>query len=213
MILFRVTSALLLIVVSTAILVDARKRFGSLKNFYLALGKGFMRGWMPAGTRDENTMSAFRRLTSVVVVSLLGILGFTGFLPVIIMGQHISGTMLLVHVTAAPLFAVALAVASLIWAHRLRLEEEDLLLLSALAARPATFGVSFAPALSKVCFWATLAIALPLMLSIILMLFPWFGTDAARVLLNLHGISALLLVVIAKCNAYLCIVQSSNTQP
>jgi hypothetical protein len=213
MILFRVISTILLVAVSALIVTDGVKRFGSLALLYRAFRSGLPRGWMPAPAGDGSGMTAFRRLISVAVVLLLGLLGFTGFLPVILLGKHMSGTMLLIHVTAAPLFALALAAASLVWSHRLRFVEQDAGSLKALASRPGTFGVSAAPALSKACFWATLALALPLMLSIILTMFPWFGTDASRALLGLHGYSAVALVVIAKCNAYLSILQSPNTQP
>jgi hypothetical protein len=206
----RLISTLLLAATAVGIGMDARARFGSLKLFWGAVRTGFGRGWMPGRAGGENGVSEIRRLSSVIVMALIALLALTGFIPVIIVGQHLTGTLLLVHITAAPLFAVALALASLLWAHRLRLEEQDLFLLSAMIARPRTFAVSGAKVLSKVLFWLILIVALPLMLSIILMLFPWFGTDASRLLLSGHGASAVALTVLAMLHTYVTILQMSN---
>ena len=46
--------------------------------------------------------------------------------PVVFLGIHLSGMLMVIHVTAAPLFAIALSVLALLWAHRLRFDESDL---------------------------------------------------------------------------------------
>jgi succinate dehydrogenase hydrophobic anchor subunit len=51
-------------------------------------------------------------------------------------------------------------------------------------------------------FWLVLLCALPLLLAIILGLFPWFGTEGQEYLRQLHGYSGLALVVVSLVHLY-----------
>jgi hypothetical protein len=48
-------------------------------------------------------------------------------------------------------------------------------------------------------------LALPVILSVVLSMFPLFGTDGQEFLLNLHRYSALLLALVAIVHTYLII--------
>ena len=54
----------------------------------------------------------------------------------------------------------------------------------------------------KITFWLVLLLSLPVMVSMILSMYPLFGTHGQEVLLNLHGYSALFLVI--ACVASFC---------
>ena len=67
----------------------------------------------------------------------------------------------------------------------------------------------------KVGFWTLLLLSLPLMLTVILGLFPLFGTDGEALLIRLHGYSALLLMTTALLELYMIIacIGHSTEQP
>jgi len=57
----------------------------------------------------------------------------------------------------------------------------------------------------KAGFWIILWLSLPLLLSIILGLFPFFGTEGEALLIRLHGYSGLLFLIAALAEVYLII--------
>ena len=63
----------------------------------------------------------------------------------------------------------------------------------------------------KVGFWMVLLLSLPLMLTVILGLFPLFGTDGESLLIRLHGYSALLLLITALGELYVIITYVEHT--
>jgi hypothetical protein len=143
------------------------------------------------------------------------LLALTGFLPVLILGKHLSGVFLIIHVTAAPIFALCLSALALLWAHRLRFDEEDWHFVLDPAHR-ARAGTDRRIRLAlKVGFWLVLLFSLPLMGSIILSLFPLFGTEGETMLTRVHAYSALLLLVASILEIHLTIayVQQISDQP
>jgi cytochrome b subunit of formate dehydrogenase len=130
---------------------------------------------------------------SIVVLTL------TGFIPYLLTGS-VSGVSLVLHVAIAPVFAVCMTAITLLWAHRHRFNAQDLEWLSAGArgkdgvTAPAEPGRS--PAL-KLGFWAMVILVPLIMGSIMLSMYPLFGTPGQRFLLTLHLVSGLLFVAVA----------------
>ena len=88
-----------------------------------------------------------------------------------------TGWVLMAHVSAAPIFAVGLAVVALTWADRCRFGT----------------GGSGQGCTSKALLWLILACGLVVILSAVLPMTPMFGSGGQRVLYLTHRYSAILL--------------------
>jgi hypothetical protein len=87
-------------------------------------------------------------------------------------GARMHGWMLLLHMSVAPLFLIAIAVLALIWAQR-----------------------------TSMCVRLILLSAFVAITSAMFMMMTWFGTDWQRCLLNVHRISAMVLTIAAAAQA------------
>ena len=149
-----------------------------------------------------------RKLVYLLVMLCFVILVFTGFYSSLVLGGRLCGYLLMVHTTAAGIFAGCLAFLVLVWAHRYRFNEDDWPWLVSLIRREAAKKKILSGSselVQKICFWLIAVLALPVILSIILSMFAFFGTDAQEFLLNLHRYSALLLALAAIVHTYLII--------
>ncbi len=165
---------------------------------------------LPRGRARGNDASplknALRRITYLFAGAFLILLALSGFIPVLITGAHVSGMLLVLHVTIAPLFALSLCALALLWAHRLRFDRSDLQVVLDIRNHATPPGEPLIRFMLKCGFWAILVLSLPLMLTIILSLFPIFGTEGEAMLIRLHGYSALLLVLAAVAEIHLTFV-------
>jgi len=154
-------------------------------------------------------LSILRKLVYLLALLCFVVLAVTGFYPVLVRGQHLSGYLLMIHATFAPVFAACLAVLALMWAHSCRFSENNCSLWFQRIIRRETVNKdSFAEKSclgQKICFWLIILLALPVILSIGLSMFPLFGTDGQEFLLNLHRYSTLLLALAAIVHTYLII--------
>lgn len=147
------------------------------------------------------------------LIYLLGLLCFavlliTGFGPRLILGKSLSGYWVMAHVTFAPVFALCIAALAVMKAHSQRFDKSDWNFLSCIFRRstPDEGPVSNGPALvMKVCFWLICVLAVPLSMSIVLSMFPLFGTAGQKFLFQLHRYSALLLTLAAVVHTCLVI--------
>jgi cytochrome b subunit of formate dehydrogenase len=161
------------------------------------------------GRGDASVLNRFRKLVYFIVLACFGVLVVTGFGPSLIVGEHPAGYLLMLHVTAAPIFAVSLAVLTLMWAYRCRFDQNDWRWLLRLLRRevgdkkphPERSGFG-----QKVFFWLLVLFALSVILSITLSMFPLFGTQGQEFLSQLHRYSALLLVITAIAHTYLLLL-------
>ncbi len=157
----------------------------------------------------STALDRFRKLVYLLALACFGVLAVTGFGPALIVGEHPAGYLLMLHVTAAPLFAVSLAVLTLMWAYRCRFDQSDwrwllrLLRREAGDKKPAPERPGFG---QKVFFWLLVLFALSVILSITLSMFPLFGTGGQEFLSQLHRYSALLLVITAIGHTYLLLL-------
>jgi cytochrome b subunit of formate dehydrogenase len=173
---------------------------------------------------------ALRKLVYLLALLCLVVLAVTGFYPTLVLGEHISGYLVMVHATFAPVFAVCLAVLAVMWAGRCRFTYSDwpwfqsivqrvTLIRDPSLHRKVSCGVTRDSLLSderratncssglgqNMTFWLLIFLALPLILSIVLSMFPLFGTHHQEILLALHGYVALVFTIVAIVHIYLVI--------
>jgi len=149
-----------------------------------------------------------KKLVYVVAMVCFVVLSITGFGPWLILGKSLSGYWVMAHVTFAPVFALCIAVLAVMEAHNQRFDKGDWQLVEHLVRAGTTdedFVGSSSIIVMKICFWLILIVALPLILSIVLSMFPLFGIRGQKFLLQLHLYSALLLALAAIVHTFLVI--------
>ena len=212
MTIFRIISGMALLILVGAFAFDLKRRLRSWKAV-----AGFLRGEMKyfslvsrqrAVLSSGRTIAIVRKMVYAFAVFCFFILAGTGFAPILFSGEHLAGILLVIHVTVAPFFALSLSAAALLWAHSLRFDQEDWRVVRHLGD-PGLREKRVRSA-SKVGFWLILLLSLPLMLTVILELFPLFGTEGEAFLIRLHGYSALLLMLVALSHLYLTIAYAQH---
>jgi len=210
---FRIIAGVVIAALLAGFGYDLRRRMKSWKGAGEFLSRQFRD--IRHGRGNAGALSRARRIVTIVSVGLLLILALTGFLPVVFLGIHLTGVLLVIHVTAAPLFAIALSALALLWAHRLRFDGSDLQIALGSLKRESQGKDPLVRFALKAGFWLILTLSLPLMLTVVLGLFPLFGTGGESMLIRLHGYSALLLLVGALCELYLigAYMEQTTEQP
>jgi len=149
-----------------------------------------------------NLIGILRKLVYLLALLCFVVLAINGFYPSLILCRAICGYWLMLQVTAGGVFAGCLAVLALMWAHHCRFNKSDWQQLQRLIRREASESSGLG---QKICFWVIILLALPVILSIVLSMFPLFGTDGQEFLLQLHRYSVLLLALVAIVHTYLII--------
>ncbi|OHB77647.1 MAG: hypothetical protein A2Z25_04655 [Planctomycetes bacterium RBG_16_55_9] len=153
--------------------------------------------------QKRSLVDILRILVYLVALFSFAVLALTGFYPVLILGKHITGYLVMIHATFAPVFAVCLAVLAVLWARQCRFTPGDWPWFERLVRRVTSAEGAEAPSRrscfgQKVTFWLIILLALPLALSILLSMYPLVGTHWQELLLSLHRFTAYVfsLVVI-----------------
>ncbi|MHC4664532.1 MAG: cytochrome b/b6 domain-containing protein [Planctomycetota bacterium] len=153
-------------------------------------------------------LGKFKKLLYLLAMLCVLVLAVTGFYPVLILGKHISGYLLMIHVTAGGVFAACLALLALAFAHSHRFNENDWPWLTSLVRRelqkPKVLPED-SDLLRKLCFWLLIILALLLMLSVVLSMFPLLGTVGQLLLADTHRYSTLAFAAVAIIHTYLII--------
>ena len=154
-----------------------------------------------------NVVGVLRKLLYLLALLCFVILVVTGFYPVLIHNEHLTGYLLVVHATFAPVFAACLAALAVLWADNCRFDKNYWPWLQRVLGREAVSKATVEKyeLLQKICFWLIVILALPTISSIILSVFPLFGTKGQEFLLNTHRYSVLLLALVAIVYIYLLI--------
>jgi cytochrome b subunit of formate dehydrogenase len=153
-------------------------------------------------------LGKLKKLLYLLAMFCFVVLAVTGFYPVLILGKHISGYLLMIHVTvtAGGVFAACLAILALTWADSHRFKEDDWPWLRNLIRREVQteqFIPESCELASKSAFWLMLPLALVVMLSVAVSMFPLFGTGGQLILADTHRYSALAFAVVAIVHTYL----------
>ena len=157
-------------------------------------------------------VGVLRILVYLLALLCFVVLAVTGFYPTLVLGEHISGYLVMVHATFAPVFAVCLAVLAVMWASRCRFAYSDwpwferIVQWVTLAKSSSEEAPSKSSGLGqKMTFWLIIFLALPLILSIVLSMFPLFGTYWQELLLGVHRYTALVFALVVIVHTYLVI--------
>jgi cytochrome b subunit of formate dehydrogenase len=167
--------------------------------------------------QKRSLVDLLRILVYLVAIFSFVVLALTGFYPVLILGEHISGYLVMVHATFAPVFAGCLAVLAVLWARRCRFTPGDLPWFERLVRRVTlTEGTDEAVRRShsglgqKVTFWLIIFLALPLGLSILLSMYPLVGTHWQELLLSLHRYTAYVFSLVVIVHTVLLLRMKKN---
>ncbi len=132
-----------------------------------------------------------RLIAYILVLACFLLLGLSSVGPIITDTDHLSGTLLIIHVTIAPIYISAVAFFLLLSAHRMTFGYSDLSFSEIKQlSRQSVFW-------QKLLFWIFCTTTVLSASSIILMLFPLFGSEGQNTLLDIHRISALVLIFTA----------------
>ncbi len=158
--------------------------------------------------QKSSVIGIARKLLYLLALLCFVVLLITGFYPVLIRGEQISGYLLMLHATFAPVFAGCLAVLAVMWADNCRFNKDDWPWLQRILKRETASdksGTEKHTLIQRICFWLIVMLALPVILSAVLSMFPLFGTRGQEFLLDTHRYSALLLALIIIVHTYLII--------
>jgi len=162
--------------------------------------------------QKHSLVEIFRMLVYLLALFSFVVLALTSFYPVLILGEHISGYLLMLHATFAPVFAVCLAVLAVLWAGSCRFTAGDWPWFERIVNRItlAKSGERATPRKNsglgqKITFWLVIFLALPLALSIVLSMFHIFGTHWQELLLVLHRYTAYVFTVVVIVHTFLLI--------
>lgn len=161
----------------------------------------------------SSVLGVLKKLCYLVAAFCFVLLGITGFYYPLMHGRHITGYWMMIHATLAPVFAICLAILTVTWASRFRFDKTDCpwlrrLLRSTTRLRVAdSEGPRARPAETawKVTFWLVVALAIPLILSIVLSMLPLAGTHGQNVLLAVHRWVAVLFAVAVIIHTYMAV--------
>ena len=162
--------------------------------------------------QKHNLVVIFRMLVYLVALVCFVVLALTGFYPVLVLGEHISGYLVMLHATFAPVFAICIAVLAVMWASNCRFAPGDWPWFERIVQRiTSAKGVDKAAKNKssgfgqKITFWLIIFLTLPLALSIVLSMFPLFGTHWQEILLGLHRYTAYVFTVVVILHTFLLI--------
>lgn len=141
-------------------------------------------------TQNLQAIKSFVLLFTVLEFIIMAV---TGFLPILITGEHLTGILLLIHVAVAPVIALSFAVLVVLFAHSNRFNDGDIY--STPKDEKGKIGFR-ETAYLKIIFWLISLVSIPAMVSIILGMFPIFGTDGQNTLLEIHRYSVLIIGIL-----------------
>jgi len=162
-------------------------------------------------------LCVFKKLVYLIALLCFVILAVNGFFAVVVLERSISGYWIMLQTTAGGVFAVCVAILTLMWARRHRFNKSDWPGLRGILERITLVKsadeellnrnqVDAVPGLGqKITFWLIVVLALPLILSMVSSMFPLFGTYWQELLLEVHRYSALLFALVAIVHIYLVI--------
>lgn len=174
--------------------IDFIQLRNSIKNGFDKIYKHLML----LGFKDD----IFKRLRYFFIslsLVLFLLLALTGIFPVVALGEPLSGLLLIIHVTIAPFFVVALMLTAVFWAHFQQFGHSDFIYLKEIRLKKEKQNPSENTRLfwQKLCFWLFLVFSVPAILSVILSMFPFFGTNGQIVMLDIHRYSVLILMIVS----------------
>jgi cytochrome b subunit of formate dehydrogenase len=160
----------------------------------------------------SSLLGALKKLCYLVAMVCFIVLAITGFYPTLVKGTNISGVLMYIHATFAPVFALCLAILAITWAGSHRFVASDCPWLLRLLRRVTRLrlpaddrGWCCSLVVYKLTFWAILFLALPLILSIVVSMFHLLGTDWQHITMTMHRWTSLVFAIVVILHTYLAI--------
>ncbi|SVB11845.1 uncharacterized protein METZ01_LOCUS164699 [marine metagenome] len=159
------------------------------------------------GCCGENlsTLAKLNRLACAVALGSLVILFVTGFGGRLLFGEQIGGYTLMLHVGLAPVFVICAGVVGVAWGHQCRLNGDDRQGLADLLRLKKTDPADTADLGWKLTFWLAMFLVVPVSLSMVLGMYPLFGTHGQELLMGLHQYTSLALTLVVMIHVHLVI--------
>ncbi|MHC4124638.1 MAG: cytochrome b/b6 domain-containing protein [Planctomycetota bacterium] len=162
-------------------------------------------------------LGVLKKLVCLLALLCFLVLLITGFYPKLILGKTIFGYWMMLHATAAPVFAACLAFLAIMWAGANTFNSADSPVLMSFFRRVIKMPTPGEKTVQndicigrKICFWGIVFLSLPLILSVVLSMFPFFGTHIQELLLAVHSYTALLFTLVVIIHIYLTIQANMN---
>jgi len=162
--------------------------------------------------QKQSIIVILRMLAYLLALVSFVVLALTGFYPVLILGEHISGYLVMLHVTFAPVLTVCVAVLAVLWASNCRFTAGDWPWFERIVQRITSVKSVDKTAKSKnsglgqkITFWLIIFLTLPLALSIVISMFHLFGTHWQELLLGFHRYIAYIFTVVVIVHTFLLI--------
>jgi formate dehydrogenase subunit gamma len=145
-------------------------------------------------------LSVWERLLLLAAGVSFAVLAVTGFFPAIVHDEPLRGYLLMIHMVAAPVFAVALAAMALTWQRECRFRRHDAAWLrGALLRRQPRNDLPAGrfDAAQKIAFWTLVSCGASCIATMALAMLPLWGPEGIALLVEIHRYSALAALVAA----------------
>ena len=206
---FRFLSFLLVLFIFIGLILVTKNKKGFWQDF-INFAKNTLN--LTKSEKSVNSAKVFISIKMIVyfiVLICVVLLAISGFVYPLLFGESPSGILLLVHVTIAPVFAVGVAVLALLWAHNHSFNKQDWQWIREKSNRKNVnqeSKINYSTA-QKICFWLGLSLSLPVILSIVLSMFRYFGTYGQEYLFQIHRYGALVLIITVAFHSYFVIIK------
>jgi cytochrome b subunit of formate dehydrogenase len=153
-----------------------------------------------------------RKLVYLLALLSFVILAITGFYPTLVKGEHISGYLIMIHATFGPVLAICLAVLAVMWAGKSVFNIKDWPWLQRLIEQVTLNKTDENSSevescvWQKITFWLILFLSLPLIMSIILSMLPYFGTYWQELFIFIHRYTALVFSIVVLIHTHLIVI-------
>ena len=165
----------------------------SARKLISGTGIAFRKLKNPRSLSTSDIINSFKVLSYFIVLICSMVLAITGFIPFVISGTSPTGIMLMIHVSISPVFAIGMTILTLLCAHNYAFSKIDRHFLSR-KKEEKKFGEN--KTALKVNFWLLIILTPFIMGSILVSMYPVFGSYGQEYLLIVHLVSTLLFLVI-----------------
>ena len=162
-----------------------------LSNYFISLKNSICRLKLLKTQNSLANLTLLKRMIYLFTLFLFFIMALSAFIPLILFGDSLSGIFLLIHVSVAPLFSIFLAILIILFAHSNQFSKYDL-------DNSKNNGIFIFNQMGyiKITFWLIVFFSIPTMISVILTMFPLFGTEGQLYLLEIHRYSTLIVLIL-----------------
>jgi len=202
---FRIISIFGLLITYISIAIALKKNQTDLKQWFSVQNSNFI--YTIANLKKSSFGNIIKSFLFPIIFLCIILLAVTGFVTVIILGKPISTYLLLIHVSLAPIFAICMAIATLVWAPKNNFNKNDWETFCSLASSKKEKRNEL---WQKISFWLIIVLTLPIILSILLSMYPLFGSKIQHSLLTTHRYSTLLFVILSTIYVYFSIIKEKK---